>query len=82
MNAANGFSVRVFIPSADPGAMRPVGKDNRAGKGLVFPCPLFSGAKKRDGLRNIRRVHPLGAGRIRSATEDLRGARPGLIEVK
>ena len=50
MTKAQGFSVRVFLPSGDPEGLRIVEKSNWSGQGLVFPRLLFSEVKQRPEL--------------------------------
>lgn len=50
MTAAQGFSVRVFIPSGQPEALRIVEKSNWTGKGLVFPRAQFAEIRSREEL--------------------------------
>ncbi|MCD6390281.1 MAG: GIY-YIG nuclease family protein, partial [Desulfobulbaceae bacterium] len=50
MSKAQGFSVRIFIPSGNPEGLRIVEKSNWTGKGLVFPRSLLSEVRQRDEL--------------------------------
>lgn len=50
MTKTLGFSVRIFIPSGDPEALRIVEKSNWTGHGLVFPRAQFAEARKRPDL--------------------------------
>ena len=47
MTATKGFSVRIFIPSGEPGGLRIVEKSNWTGQGLVFPRAQYAEARKR-----------------------------------
>jgi hypothetical protein len=51
MTAAKGFSVRIFIPSGEPEALRIVEKSNWTGQGLVFPRAQFAEARKRPEMQ-------------------------------
>ena len=51
MSNSSGFSVRIFIPSGEPEALRIVEKSNWIGQGLVFPRALFAEARKRSELK-------------------------------
>ncbi len=51
MVETQGFSVRIFIPSGEPDALRIVEKSNWIGQGLVFPRPLFGEARHRPELK-------------------------------
>lgn len=51
MSTALGFSVRIFIPSGQPEALRIVEKSNWTGQGLVFPRAQFAEARQRAELR-------------------------------
>ncbi len=51
MTKAVGFSVRIFVPSGEPEALRIVEKSNWTGQGLVFPRPLYGEAKHRPELK-------------------------------
>lgn len=46
-----GFSVRIFIPSGDPEALRIVEKSNWTGQALVFPRAQFTEARQRAELK-------------------------------
>lgn len=46
-----GFSVRIFIPSGEPEALRIVEKSNWTGQGLVFPRAQFTEARQRSELK-------------------------------
>ncbi|MDA8064550.1 MAG: GIY-YIG nuclease family protein [Thermaerobacter sp.] len=46
----NPFSMRIFIPSGDPGGLKVVEKTNWTGVGVVFPRPLLSEVRKRSEL--------------------------------
>src|SRR3990172_7330442 len=46
-----GFSVRIFIPSGEPGGLRIVEKSNWTGQGLVFPRSLFAETRQRPELK-------------------------------
>jgi hypothetical protein len=46
-----GFSVRIFIPSGEPEALRIVEKSNWTGQGLAFPRSLYAEARQRPELR-------------------------------
>ena len=48
---AAGFSVRIFIPSGEPEALRIVEKSNWTGQGLVFPRSIFSETRQRPELK-------------------------------
>lgn len=50
MGTARGFSVKIFIPSGDPGGIRLVEKSNWTGRGLVFPRSVLQDARKRPEL--------------------------------
>lgn len=50
MTEAQGFSVRIFIPSGDPDGLRIIEKSNWTGQGIVFPRSLYGEAKKRPEL--------------------------------
>jgi len=47
---ANGFSVRIFIPSGKPEGLRIVEKSNWTGQGLVLPRALYAEVRKRPEL--------------------------------
>jgi len=47
---AQGFSVRIFIPSGEPEALRIVEKSNWTGQGLVFPRAQFFEVRQRPEL--------------------------------
>lgn len=47
----NGFSVRIYVPSGDPDALRLVEKTNWTGMGMVFPRALFAEVRKRPELQ-------------------------------
>jgi len=51
MSKSSGFSVRIFIPSGEPEALRIVEKSNWTGQGLVFPRALFAEARQRSELK-------------------------------
>jgi hypothetical protein len=51
MTKSAGFSVRIFIPSGDPEALRIVEKSNWTGQGLVFPRAQFAEARQRPELK-------------------------------
>jgi len=51
MSNSAGFSVRIFIPSGEPEALRIVEKSNWIGQGLVFPRALFAEARQRSELK-------------------------------
>ncbi|MCL6546984.1 MAG: GIY-YIG nuclease family protein [Bryobacteraceae bacterium] len=51
MSKAQGFSVRIFIPSGEPDGLRIVEKSNWTGQGLVFPRAQFAEARQRDELK-------------------------------
>jgi hypothetical protein len=51
MTAAKGFSVRIFIPSGEPEALRIVEKSNWTGQGLVFPRAQLAEARNRLELK-------------------------------
>lgn len=51
MTKTLGFSVRIFIPSGDPEALRIVEKSNWTGHGLVFPRAQYAEARRRDELK-------------------------------
>jgi len=51
MSASKGFSVRIFIPSGEPEALRIVEKTNWIGHGLVFPRAQFAEARQRPELQ-------------------------------
>jgi hypothetical protein len=46
-----GFSVRIFIPSGEPEALRIVEKSNWTGQGLVFPRAQFAEVRQRPELK-------------------------------
>ena len=50
MTTPRGFSVRIFIPSGEPEALRIVEKSNWTGQGLVFPRAQYAEARKRQEL--------------------------------
>jgi hypothetical protein len=51
MSASQGFSVRIFIPSGEPEALRIVEKSNWTGQGLVFPRAQFAEVRQRSELQ-------------------------------
>ena len=51
MKRAPGFSVRIFIPSGEPEALRIVEKSNWTGQGLVFPRAQFAETRQRAELQ-------------------------------
>lgn len=51
MTSTQGFSVRIFIPSGEPEALRIVEKSNWTGQGLVFPRAQFAEARQRPELK-------------------------------
>lgn len=51
MAVSRGFSVRIFIPSGEPEALRIVEKSNWTGQGLVFPRAQFAEVRKRPELK-------------------------------
>ncbi len=51
MSKLPGFSVRIFIPSGEPEALRIVEKSNWTGQGLVFPRALFPEVRQRSELK-------------------------------
>jgi hypothetical protein len=51
MSAAKGFSVRIFVPSGEPEALRIVEKSNWIGQGLIFPRALFAEVRQRPELQ-------------------------------
>lgn len=51
MTRAPGFSVRIFIPSGEPEALRIVEKSNWTGQGLVFPRAQFAEVRQRPELK-------------------------------
>lgn len=51
MSTSPGFSVRIFIPSGQPEALRIVEKSNWTGQGLVFPRAQFAEARQRAELK-------------------------------
>jgi hypothetical protein len=51
MTRSPGFSVRIFIPSGEPEALRIVEKSNWTGQGLVFPRAQFAEVRQRPELR-------------------------------
>lgn len=51
MSTASGFSVRIFIPSGEPEALRIVEKSNWTGQGLVFPRAQLAAARQRSELK-------------------------------
>jgi hypothetical protein len=51
MAPSSGFSVRIFIPSGEPEALRIVEKSNWTGQGLVFPRAQFAEARQRLELK-------------------------------
>lgn len=51
MNQSPGFSVRIFIPSGEPEALRIVEKSNWTGQGLVFPRAQFTEVRQRSELK-------------------------------
>lgn len=50
-SSTKGFSVRIFIPSGEPEALRIVEKSNWTGQGLMFPRSLFTEVKTRAELK-------------------------------
>ncbi|MBK9303343.1 MAG: GIY-YIG nuclease family protein [bacterium] len=50
MTVSRGFSVRIFIPSGEPEALRIVEKSNWTGQGLVFPRSQFADVRQRPEL--------------------------------
>lgn len=50
MSRSSGFSVRIFIPTGEPEALRIVEKSNWSGQGLVFPRALYGEVRKRSEL--------------------------------
>lgn len=50
MTTTKGFSVRIFIPSGEPEALRLVEKSNWTGQGLVFPRAQYAEVRKRSEL--------------------------------
>ena len=48
---SHGFSVRIFIPSGNPDALRIIEKSNWIGQGVFFPRALFAEARQRDELK-------------------------------
>lgn len=65
MNRAVGFSVRIFIPSGEPEALRIVEKSNWTGQGLVFPRSLYSDARQRAELKRTGVYVLWGSGEVR-----------------
>ena len=51
MTRSPGFSVRIFIPSGEPEALRIVEKSNWTGQGLVFPRAQFAEVRQRPELK-------------------------------
>ncbi|HOC43809.1 MAG TPA: GIY-YIG nuclease family protein [Thermoanaerobaculales bacterium] len=51
MSKLSGFSVRIFIPSGEPEALRIVEKSNWTGQGLVFPRAQFAEVRQRPELK-------------------------------
>lgn len=51
MNKSRGFSVRIFLPSGEPEALRIVEKSNWTGQGLVFPRAQFAEVRQRPELK-------------------------------
>lgn len=51
MSRTAGFSVRIFIPSGEPEALRIVEKSNWTGQGVVFPRSLYEEARQRAELK-------------------------------
>lgn len=51
MSNSPGFSVRIFIPSGEPEALRIVEKSNWTGQGLVFPRAQFAEVRQRPELK-------------------------------
>lgn len=51
MTRLPGFSVRIFIPSGEPEALRIVEKSNWTGQGLVFPRAQFADVRQRPELK-------------------------------
>lgn len=51
MKGSPGFSVRIFIPSGEPEALRIVEKSNWTGQGVVFPRAQFAEVRQRPELR-------------------------------
>jgi hypothetical protein len=51
MTRSPGFSVRIFIPSGEPEALRIVEKPNWTGQGLVFPRAQFAEVRQRPELK-------------------------------
>lgn len=50
MSVVPGFSVRIFVPSGSPDALRIVEKSNWSGQGIVFPRAQFDEARSRPEL--------------------------------
>ena len=50
MSKNTGFSVRIFIPSGEPDALRIVEKSNWTGQGLVFPRTAFKETRTRSEI--------------------------------
>lgn len=50
MSKSPGFSVRIFIPSGEPEALRIVEKSNWTGQGVVFPRAQFAEVRQRPEL--------------------------------
>lgn len=51
MSKGQAFSVRIFIPSGEPGGLRLIEKSNWTGQGLVFPRALYGEVRQRPELR-------------------------------
>jgi hypothetical protein len=51
MTRPSGFSVRIYIPSGEPEALRIVEKSNWTGQGLVFPRSQFAEVRQRSELK-------------------------------
>lgn len=64
MSRSVGFSVRIFIPSGEPEALRIVEKSNWTGQGLVFPRSLYSNARQRAELKRTGVYVLWGSGEV------------------
>lgn len=49
-NEPLGFSVRIFIPTGNPGGLRLIEKSNWTGQGFFFPRSLYSSVRGREEL--------------------------------
>ena len=51
VQSAQGFSVRIFIPTGEPEGLKIVEKSNWTGQGIIFPRSLFAEARQRSELK-------------------------------